>query len=80
MIFELTVLLSAFAAVFGMLGLNRLPRLHHPLFNSERFRRATTDRFFIAVEADDEKYDEPGVRRLFEELGASHVEVIEDND
>ncbi len=79
-IFELTVLLSAFAAVFGMLGLNRLPRLHHPLFNSERFRRATTDRFFIAVEADDEKYDEPAVRRLFEELGASHVEVIEDND
>lgn len=79
-IFELTVLLSAFAAVFGMFGLNRLPRLHHPLFNSERFRRATADRFFIAVEADDEQYDEPALHRRLEELGATHVEVIEDTD
>ena len=35
--FELTILLSAFAAVFGMFHLNRLPRHHHPIFNSERF-------------------------------------------
>src|SRR5947209_4363881 len=32
--FELTVLLSCLTAVFGMLHLNRLPRHHHPIFNS----------------------------------------------
>ena len=28
--FELMVLLSGFGAVFGMFGINKLPRLHHP--------------------------------------------------
>ena len=36
-IFECTVLFSALTAVFGMLGLNRLPLLYNPLFKSERF-------------------------------------------
>jgi hypothetical protein len=35
--FELTVLLAAFGATFGMLGLNRIPRHHHPVFYSDRF-------------------------------------------
>ena len=35
--FELTILLSAFGAVLGMLGLNQLPRHHHHVFYSERF-------------------------------------------
>ena len=40
-IFELTVLFSASGAVIGMLFLNRLPQLNHPLFTSEAFRRVT---------------------------------------
>ena len=32
--FELMVLFSAFAAVFGMFILNRLPQHYHPLFNN----------------------------------------------
>ena len=39
--FELTVLFSAFATFFGMWGLNGMPKLYHPLFTNERFRRAT---------------------------------------
>ncbi|MCP4799308.1 MAG: DUF3341 domain-containing protein, partial [bacterium] len=31
--FELTILLSAFATFFGMWGLNKLPKWHNPLFN-----------------------------------------------
>ena len=77
-IFEMAVLFAAFAAVFGMLGANRLPRLHHPLFASERFCRATADRFFIAIEADDDRYDASATRRLLESAGAAHVEEIED--
>ena len=48
--FELTVLFSAITAFLGMLVLNGFPRLHHPVFASNRFRRATIDRFFEAME------------------------------
>ena len=39
--FELGILFSAFGAVFGMLGLNKLPQYYHSLFKVERFSRVT---------------------------------------
>ena len=48
--FELTVLFAAFGTVFGMLALNGLPRLHHPVFELEGFRGATDDRFLLVIE------------------------------
>src|SRR6201987_6172350 len=36
--FELTVLISAFTAFFGVFIMNRLPRMHHPLFDYEPFK------------------------------------------
>ena len=50
-VFELTVLFSALACFGGMLALNNLPLLYHPVFRSARFARATDDRFFISIEA-----------------------------
>jgi hypothetical protein len=76
--FELGILFSAFGAVFGMLGLNKLPQLFHPLFNIARFTRATDDRFFIAIEASDPKYDLDKTRKLLEETGAVAVEEVDD--
>jgi hypothetical protein len=76
-IFEATILLSAFAAVFGMLILNRLPEPYHPVFDTPEFARATTDGFFLAIEAKDPKYDAAAIRKLLEGAGASAVtEVI----
>ena len=43
--FELTVLFSAFAAFFAVLIMNGLPRPHHPIFNWDRFARASNDGF-----------------------------------
>jgi hypothetical protein len=77
--FELTVLLSAFGAVLGMLGLNRLPQHNHPVFESDRFRAATDDKFFISIEADDPKFDVDKTRALLEKAHAAHVEVIEED-
>lgn len=76
--FELTILLSAFGTVFGMFGLNQLPRHHHPVFHSDRFDRATDDRFFISVEAADEKFDLAETRTLLESLAPSHLELIQE--
>lgn len=74
--FEVGVLAAAAAAVLGMLGFNQLPMLHHPLFESERFARATDDRFFISIESWDPRFDETRTAEFLEGLGASHVEVV----
>jgi len=77
-IFELTVLGAALTTFFGMWGLNGMPRLHHPLFSCDRFRRATADRFFIVIEADDEKFELEKTRELMASLGATAIESVED--
>jgi hypothetical protein len=76
--FELTILLSAFGAVLGMFGLNQLPRHHHPVFYSPRFERGTDDRFFISIEASDDKFDLEDTRALLESLSPSHLELIQE--
>lgn len=55
--FELTVLFSAFTSLFGMILMNGLPRPHHPLFEVKEFERASSDRFFLCIEADDPLFD-----------------------
>jgi hypothetical protein len=64
--FELTILFSALFLLFGMLALNRLPRLHHPLFDVERFHLASRDRFFLRLSADDPSFE--NARIFFEEM------------
>jgi hypothetical protein len=75
--FELTILLCAFAAVFGMLALNRLPQPYHPVFKHPTFARATDDRFFLAIEATDPRFDAEAARRALVEAGGAQVEVLE---
>ena len=67
--YELTILLTAFTAVFGMLFLNGLPRPYHPVFNVPRFGLATREKFFLLIESDDEKFDYDETRRFMEKLG-----------
>jgi hypothetical protein len=76
--FELMVLLSAFGALFGMLHLNRLPRHHHPVFESETFRSATDDKFFVSIEAEDPKFDVAETKALLEGTHAVVVELVEE--
>jgi hypothetical protein len=74
--FEVTVLLSCFGAVLGMLHLNRLPRHHHPIFESERFGKFSDDKFFVSVEAGDPKFHVDKTRALLEGCHADAVELV----
>jgi Alternative complex III, ActD subunit len=74
--FELTVLGASLFATFGMLALNGLPQPHHPLFNAERFKMASTDRFFLCIEARDPKFELAEAARLLQGLQAQHVTEV----
>ncbi len=77
--FELTILFAAFAAVFGMLGLNGLPMPYHPVFNVERFAmHASQDRFYLAIEAQDPKFDRHATRSFLQSLGAKDVSDVDE--
>lgn len=75
--FECTILFSAFAAVFGMILINGLPRPHHPVFETPNFDRASQDRFFLAIEAEDPKFDLDATKKFLEELNPHAVSKVE---
>ena len=76
--YECTILLGAFGSLGGMLILNKLPRFYSPLFNNERFTKATHDKFFIVIEATDPKYSDVETRKLLEAAGSRHIEEVRD--
>lgn len=73
--FEMMVLTAGLSGLFGLIALCGFPELSHPLFNSKTFDRATKDRFFLCVEADDPQYDPA---RTAEFLRSLHAEVVEE--
>ncbi len=76
-IFELTILFSAFATLFGLLGFIQLPRWNHPLFESELFRKFSDDGFMLVIEARDSRFDREKTRAFLEEMGALQIEAVE---
>ena len=71
------VLGAAVGAFVGMLALNGLPRLYHPLLQKARFALASRDKFFLVIGANDPKFSETETRRLLESLGGTHIELVE---
>ncbi len=55
----LMVLGGAVGAFVGMLALNQLPRLHHPLFGKKRFELVSRDKFFLVIGANDQNFPKP---------------------
>ena len=75
--FELTILLSAFATVLGMFHLNRLPTYYHPIFNFSKCERVTDDSFLLAIEATDPLFDPDQSALLMKSMGATMTELVE---
>jgi len=74
--YEWTILFSGLAAAFGMLALCGLPQLYHPVFNAANFRNgASTDKFFLCLEATDPLFTPGGTREFLEQFPA--VSVVE---
>jgi hypothetical protein len=76
----LLVLGGAIGAFVGMIALNQLPRLHNPLFAKARFALVSRDKFFLVIGANDPKFSRTETHRLLEEIGGTHVELVEDED
>jgi hypothetical protein len=75
--FELTVLFTAFATFIGMWALNGLPRLYHPSLNYRNAHKASDDRFLLVIEANDPKFDAQQSAEHLRSVGADTVEVVE---
>ena len=74
--FELMILCSAFGSLFGMLGINGLPRFYHPIFNYTNSDRITDDGFVLAIEASDPQFDAQECVSALEAAGATFAEVV----
>jgi len=76
--FELTILFSAFTTLFGCFAMMGLPRWNHPLFTSEKFKKFSDDGFFICIEARDPKFHQAETKSLLENIGGTNIELVED--
>ncbi len=74
----LMIILSAIMSIVGMTTLSLLPRLHHPLWEWDAFERATNDKFFVVIEANDPKFSEKATPELLKQLGGTNLTFIGD--
>lgn len=74
----LMILLSAIMSIVGMTILCGLPRLQHPLWEWPEFHRATHDKLFIVIEANDPGFTEKKAIDLLTEIGGTNLTYIGD--
>ncbi len=76
--FETTVLGAALAAFVGMLVLNGLPRLHHPIFDAPDFDLVSRNRFFLCIRRDDPRFDPDRTESWLAQLTPRRIASVPD--
>lgn len=66
--YELTILFASLTIVAAMFIVNKLPEPYHPVFNVPAFVRASTDRFFLVIQANDPRFDLTRTRQFLQSL------------
>lgn len=80
-IFELSVLLAAFSAFFGMLGLlNRLPYLGNPLLRTSAIKEITRNRFGLVVACGEMGSSAEEISEAMLGWGAQSTETISEEE
>ncbi|MBI4510422.1 MAG: DUF3341 domain-containing protein [Deltaproteobacteria bacterium] len=74
--FELTVLLAAFGAFFGLWTLNKQPAFYHPVMKHPSFPRASDDKFLLSIETSDPMFHATETRNFLEKLGAQEIQEV----
>jgi hypothetical protein len=74
--FELTVLFAVLFSIGGMLALNHLPRLHHPVFDVPAFHLASDSKFFLVILANDPKFDPGDTRAFLARLHPARIDTV----
>jgi hypothetical protein len=74
--FELTILLAVLSCIGSMLVLNRLPRLHHPVFGVETFHLASANKFFLIVFSNDRKFDPVKTRKVLNQVAPLRIDLV----
>lgn len=75
--FEMGILFAALAAFLAVLAGARLPWLAHPIFAAEGFERASIDRFFVGIEAEDPRFEARRSAAEAVRLGALRVTSVD---
>ena len=76
--YECTILFAALFAAIGMLIMNGFPLPYHPVFNVEAFRKsASSDGFFLCIEATDPKFDREKTTSYLKDLNPKGVYEVE---
>lgn len=75
-VFECTILGASLTSFFTLFGRSGLPRPYHPIFNSATIDRASTDGFFLMIEATDSQFDEAKTQLFLDSLNPAGIEVV----
>ncbi len=77
--YETLILFASFSAFFALLIAAGLPRLHHPVFKVPGFESSSVGSFWVSATVDSPRDREEASRHLTK-LGASKIEVVEEEE
>jgi mono/diheme cytochrome c family protein len=75
--FEVTVILATVSTVVAMFALFfQLPKNEFPLHDTDYMKKVSCDHFGILIEADDPKFDEASILKLYKSFEPLHTEIV----